>query len=94
MIFLAVFTGMRPSAYRGLSWANLEIDRVHVRQRADKDDRIGTVKSRAGRRTIFIPQSVGEMVPGRRNVRNCVANATRIESAKSRSFLTCAEAST
>lgn len=59
MIFLAVFTGMRPSEYRGLSWANLEIDRVHVRQRADKDDRIGPVKSRAGRRTIFIPAISG-----------------------------------
>lgn len=62
MILLAVFTGMRPSEYRGLSWANVERDRVHVRQRADKDGRIGPVKSRAGRRTIFIPQSVGEMI--------------------------------
>lgn len=26
MIFLAVFTGMRPSEDRGLSWGNVEID--------------------------------------------------------------------
>lgn len=62
MIYLAVFTGMRPSEYRGLSWSAVEDDRVHVRQRADKDGRIGPVKSRAGRRTIFIPKAVGEMI--------------------------------
>lgn len=62
MIFLAVFTGMRPSEYRGLAWSNVEKDRIHVRQRADKSGRVGPVKSRAGRRTIFIPASLSELL--------------------------------
>jgi len=62
MIFLAVFTGMRPSEYRGLAWSSVEGDRIHIRQRADKDGRIGPVKSRAGRRTIFIPASVAALL--------------------------------
>lgn len=62
MIHLAVFTGMRPSEYRGISWDSLEDDRVHVRQRADRFGDIGPVKSRAGRRTIFIPRAIATMI--------------------------------
>lgn len=62
MIYIALFTGMRPSEYRGLSWAQVDGDRIHVTQRADKDGRIGPVKSRAGRRTLFIPESVAAML--------------------------------
>lgn len=62
MIYLAAFTGMRPSEYRGLPWSSIDVDRVHVRQRADKDGRIGPVKSRAGRRTIYIPALVSDML--------------------------------
>ncbi len=62
MIYLAVFSGMRPSEYRGLAWSNIAIDRVHVRQRADRLNQIGPVKSRAGRRTIYLPEAVGRMV--------------------------------
>lgn len=62
MIYLAGFSGMRPSEYRGLPWANLYEDRVEVRQRADKTGIIGPVKSKAGRRTIFLPKLVTDMV--------------------------------
>ncbi|QYZ64697.1 MAG: integrase [Gammaproteobacteria bacterium (ex Lamellibrachia satsuma)] len=62
MIYLAGFTGMRPSEYRGLPWNSLFEDRVEVRQRADKTGIIGPVKSRAGRRTIFLPKLVTEMI--------------------------------
>lgn len=62
MIYLAVFSGMRPSEYRGLAWSNIGVDRVHVRQRADRLNKIGPVKSRAGRRTIYLPELVGVMV--------------------------------
>ena len=55
MIYLAGFSGMRPSEYRGLPWSNVYEDRVKVRQRADKTGIIGPVKSRAGRRTIYLP---------------------------------------
>ena len=62
MIYLAGFSGMRPSEYRGLPWSNLHDDRVAVRQRADKTGIIGPVKSKAGRRTIYLPTIVTDMI--------------------------------
>lgn len=62
MIYLAAFSGMRPSEYRGLPWTNLFDDRVAVLQRADKTGIIGPVKSRAGRRTIYLPGLVTDML--------------------------------
>jgi len=62
MIYLAALSGMRPSEYRGLPWGNLREDRVLVQQRADKTGIIGPVKSRAGKRTVFLPRLVTEMV--------------------------------
>lgn len=62
MIYLAGFSGMRPSEYRGLPWTNLRDDCVEVRQRADKTGIIGPVKSRAGRRTIYLPTLVTDMI--------------------------------
>lgn len=62
MIYLAAFSGMRPSEYRGLPWANVFEDRVAVLQRADKTGIIGPVKSKAGRRTIYLPRLVTEML--------------------------------
>lgn len=62
MIYLASFSGMRPSEYRGLPWSCAHADRVEVTQRADKYGIIGPVKSRAGKRTIFLPDVVTEMV--------------------------------
>jgi len=62
MIYLAGFSGMRPSEYRGLPWSNLHEDRVEVRQRADKTGIIGPVKSKAGKRTIYLPAVVTDML--------------------------------
>lgn len=62
MIYLACFSGMRPSEYRGLPWQNVHTDRVEVRQRADKCGVIGPVKSKAGRRTIYLPDIVTDMI--------------------------------
>lgn len=62
MIYLAVFSGMRPSEYRGLSWANVFEDHVRVTQRADIKGRLGPVKSKAGRRTIYLPKLVMEIL--------------------------------
>ena len=62
MIYLAGFTGMRPSEYRGLSWDTMFEDRVVVQQRADMTGIIGPVKSRAGRRTIYLPSLVTDMI--------------------------------
>lgn len=62
MIYLAGFSGMRPSEYRGLAWPHVQTDHVTVKQRADKNGIIGPVKSRAGRRTIYLPQLVLDML--------------------------------
>lgn len=62
MVYLAAFSGMRPSEYRGLTWDNIHSDRVEVVQRADKSGVIGPVKSKAGRRTIYLPRMVTDMI--------------------------------
>lgn len=62
IIYLAAFSGMRPSEYRGLTWDNIHADRVEVVQRADKSGVIGPVKSKAGRRTIYLPRMVTDMI--------------------------------
>lgn len=62
MIYLAGFTGMRPSEYRGLAWAQVAADHITVRQRADATGKIGPVKSRAGRRILYLPAFVSTML--------------------------------
>ena len=62
MIYLAAFSGMRPSEYRGLAWPQLSEDRVIIKQRADKTGIIGPVKSKAAKRTVFLPSLVTEML--------------------------------
>lgn len=54
LLITAIFTGMRASELRGLSWADVDLDKaqIHVRQRADKYHVIGMPKSDAGQRTI------------------------------------------
>jgi integrase len=50
------FTGLRASELRGLQWSDVELDRtpalLHVRQRADRFNSIGSPKSSAGKRTV------------------------------------------
>lgn len=62
LIYLAVFSGMRPSEYRGLSWPCVSDGRVQVSQRADKTGRIGPVKSKAGRRSLIVPTLVTDLI--------------------------------
>lgn len=62
MIYLAAFSGMRPSEYRGLAWENVSERSVVVSQRADKTGLIGSVKSRAAKRTIYLPKFVTDML--------------------------------
>ncbi len=60
LIVTAIFTGLRASELRGLSWEHVDFDNkvIHVRQRADRWNEIGTPKSEAGTRDVPIPPMV------------------------------------
>ena len=54
MFVTAIFTGMRISELRGLTWESVDLENrfIRVRQRADEFGQIGLPKSRAGTRNI------------------------------------------
>ena len=54
LIMTAIFTGMRMSELRGLTWDAVDFDRsiITVRRRADRYCDMGNTKSRSGRREI------------------------------------------
>jgi integrase len=54
MLITVVFTGLRASELRGLRWEDVDLKRgeLHVRQRADRYNKIGAPKSRSGERTV------------------------------------------
>ena len=62
LIVTAVFTGLRSSELRGLTWENVDLDRrvIQVRQRADRWGEMGPTKSRSGRREIPMSPMVWE----------------------------------
>lgn len=57
LILTAIFTGLRASELRGLSWKNVDLKRheLHVRQRADRYGKLGPPKTKAGQRTVPLP---------------------------------------
>lgn len=59
-LLTGLFTGMRVSEIRGLTWDDVDFDArcVRVRQRADRYERIGPPKSKAGRREIPLPPAL------------------------------------
>jgi len=54
LVITAVFSGLRSSELRGLRWEDVDLKRgeLHVRQRADRYNTIGSPKSHSGERTI------------------------------------------
>jgi integrase len=54
LLITAVFTGLRASELRGLRWKDVDLKagELHVRQRADRFNKIGQPKSEAGTRTV------------------------------------------
>ncbi|MFZ0922005.1 MAG: hypothetical protein WA020_03015, partial [Candidatus Acidiferrales bacterium] len=50
LLVTAIFTGLRCSELRGLTWQHADLEKkvVHVRQRADFENRMGPPKSEAG----------------------------------------------
>jgi len=57
LLLTAIFTGLRASELRGLRWEDLDLKRaeVHVRQRADKYNEMGRLKSQRSERTVPLP---------------------------------------
>jgi integrase len=57
LLLTAIFTGLRASELRGLRWQdiNLQKGELHVRQRADRFNRIGKPKSASSERTLPLP---------------------------------------
>jgi integrase len=60
LLLTAIFTGLRASELRGLTWDGVDLKRgdIHVRQRADRYGVIGRPKSKAGERTVPLPPMV------------------------------------
>jgi integrase len=64
LLLTAIFTGLRASELRGLRWADIDLRRavLHVRQRADRYQRIGRPKSAASERTVPLPPLLVNML--------------------------------
>ena len=60
LIVTAIFTGLRASELRGLAWDDVDLDRVtlRVRQRADKWNQIGSLKSATSAREVSLAPMV------------------------------------
>jgi len=60
LLLSAIFTGLRISELRGLRWddVNLKRSELHVRQRADRYNKIGPLKSVAGERVVPLPPTL------------------------------------
>jgi integrase len=60
LFLTAIFTGLRASELRGLKWSDVDLKRgeLHVRQRADRFNKMGRLKSEAGERTVPLPPLV------------------------------------
>ena len=54
LLVTATFTGLRASELRGLRWKDVDFDKreLHVRQRADRYNVVGKLKSESGERTV------------------------------------------
>jgi integrase len=60
VLLTAIFTGLRASELRGLTWSDIDLDRreLRVRQRADRFNVIGAPKSESGARKVPLPPLV------------------------------------
>jgi integrase len=60
LIVTAIFTGLRASELRGLTWEGVDLARqvLFVRQRADRWNKIGSPKSDSGKREIPLAEMV------------------------------------
>jgi integrase len=64
LLITAIFTGLRASELRGLTWDDVDLKGkvLHVRQRADRWNKLGSPKSEAGAREIpLVPMAVNAL---------------------------------
>lgn len=64
LLVTAIFTGMRSSELRGLSWVDVDFEQrvIHVRRRADHWGKLGAPKSAAGDRRIPMSPMVANIL--------------------------------
>lgn len=64
LIMTALFTGMRMSELRGLTWAAVDFERsmITIRQRADRYCDVGNTKTKSGRREIPMGKVLAEVL--------------------------------
>lgn len=64
MFYTQLYSGMRPTEVRGLSWKDVDWQQscLHLRQDADQFGEIGLLKSGAAYRTIPLPDFIMEML--------------------------------
>src|SRR5262249_59917283 len=57
LLLTAIFAGLRASELRGLRWKDVDLKRavIHVRQRVDRYQKAGPVKTEAGERVVPMP---------------------------------------
>jgi integrase len=60
LLLTAIFSGLRASELRGLRWQDVDLKagELHVRQRADRYNAIGRLKSESAERTVPLPPMV------------------------------------
>ena len=64
LLLTAIFTGLRASELRGLRWEDVDLPyaKLHIRQRADRYNKIDKPKSEAGERTVpLLPMLVNTL---------------------------------
>ena len=63
-VVTALFTGLRPSELRGLTWDHVDFEKkvIRVRQRADYQNKMGSPKSKAGNRDVPLAPMVLNML--------------------------------
>lgn len=64
MLITAIFTGLRASELRGLTWSDVDLEKreIRVHQRADRYGEIGPPKSASGARRVPLPPIVVDIL--------------------------------
>jgi integrase len=64
VILTGIFTGLRASELRGLRWGDVDLKKteLHVRQRADRYNVIGPLKSESSERIVPLPPTLVSML--------------------------------